>query len=210
MHPAAGAPEASLTGHALHEAKRALRAQIIAARDALDPAYRAAASQTIATRLEALSSFTAAQVVLVTLPFASEWDSRPFAHAALAAGKTLAMPRVNNTTRMLELHAISDIAGHVVPGYRGIPEPLPQLPRIDAATIDWVLVPGVAFNAQGYRLGYGGGFYDRLMTTLKPTAARIAGAFDAQIAPRIPAAAHDLRVDLIVTESRILPGVRQE
>jgi 5,10-methenyltetrahydrofolate synthetase len=205
MSSRAEGPETALTGAALHEAKRALRAQMIAARDALDLAYRASASRTICVRVEALSSFAMARVVFVTLPFDSEWNTRPLALAALASGKTLVVPRVNAATRMLELHAITDIAGDVKPGYRGIPEPLSTLPRIDAAAIDWVLVPGVAFSPEGRRLGYGGGYYDRLMmSTLDPTAPRIAGAFDAQIAAHIPAAAHDLGVDMIVTESRIL------
>jgi 5-formyltetrahydrofolate cyclo-ligase len=111
---------------------------------------------------------------------------------------------------MLELHAIRNIVTEVTPGYRGIPEPLPTLPRIDESAIDWVLVPGVAFSPEGRRLGYGGGYYDRLMSTLNPAAARIAGAFDAQIAARIPAASHDLSVDMIVTKSRILPDPASE
>jgi 5-formyltetrahydrofolate cyclo-ligase len=156
--------------------------------------------------VEALSSFAAAHVVLVTLPFGSEWDTRPLAEAALGSGKKLVVPRVNDATRMLELHAIGDIIADVTPGFHDIPEPLSTLPRIDAATIDWVLVPGVAFSPDGRRLGYGGGYYDRLMITLRPATPRIAGAFDAQIAQRIPAASHDLAVDLIVTESRIMPA----
>jgi len=204
MLPDAAHPDTALTGQALHEAKRALRTQMIATRDALDAGLRGSASRIIAARLEALPSFAAARVVLVTLPFDSEWDTRPLALAALASGKTLVVPRVNGATRMLELHAIGNIEAHVAPGYRGITEPLSILPRIDAAAIDWVLVPGVAFNAEGRRLGYGGGYYDRLMSTLKPAASRIAGAFDAQIATHIPAAAHDLCVEMIVTESRIL------
>jgi 5-formyltetrahydrofolate cyclo-ligase len=194
-----------LTGAALREAKRALREQVIAARDALDLAYRATASPLICARVAALPSFAAARVVLVTLPFGSEWDTRLLAQAALAAGKTLVVPRVNGATRMLELHAIGDIAADVAPGFHDIPEPLPALPRIDPAAIDWVLVPGVAFSPDGRRLGYGGGYYDRLMIELRPATPRIAGAFDAQIAERIPAASHDLCVDMIVTESRILP-----
>lgn len=204
MHTRAASPDTALTGPALHEAKRALRTQMIAARDMLDAGLRMSASRTIAARLEALPSFAAARVVLVTLPFDSEWDTRPLALAALASGKTLVVPRVNGATRMLELHAISDIEHHVAPGYRGIQEPLSTLPRIDAAAIDWVLVPGVAFSPEGRRLGYGGGYYDRLMSTLKPDTSRIAGAFDAQIVTHIPAAAHDLCVEMIVTESRIL------
>jgi 5-formyltetrahydrofolate cyclo-ligase len=205
MLPDAANRETALTGVALHEAKRALRTQMIAARDLLDPDFRATASQAIAERLRALPSFAASSVVLVTLPFQSEWDTRSFAEAVLASGKKLVVPRVNGSTRMLELHAVADI-GHVSAGYRGIPEPLPTAPRVEATAIDWVLVPGVAFSAEGSRLGYGGGYYDRLMITLSRAAARIAGAFDAQITAHIPAAAHDLCVDLVVTESRTLAG----
>jgi 5,10-methenyltetrahydrofolate synthetase len=205
MPDRAAGTKTELTGTALREAKRTLRTGMIAARDALDEALRATASLSICARVGALPSFAAARVVLVTLPFGSEWDTRPLARAALASGKTLVVPRVNGETRMLELHAIRDIAADVTPGYQGIPEPLPTLPRVDAATIDWVLVPGVAFSRNGRRLGYGGGYYDRLMILLRPDVPRIAGAFDAQIAERIPAASHDLSVDMIVTESRILP-----
>jgi 5-formyltetrahydrofolate cyclo-ligase len=205
----AESPEAALTGAALHEAKRTLRAQVIAARDALDPVMRASASQSIGTRVEALPTFQSARVVLVTFPFESEWDTRPLALAALGSGKNLAVPRVNGTTRMLELHAIRNLGSHLAPGYRGIPEPLSTLPRIEAAAIDWVLVPGVAFSAKGARLGYGGGYYDRLMALLAPATPRVVGAFDAQIVSHIPAAAHDLTVDMIVTESRILTTSNQ-
>jgi len=196
--------ETELTGAALREAKRALRAQVIAARDALDEGVRAAASLRICARVARLPSFAAARVVLVTLPFGSEWDTRPLARAALASGKTLVVPRVNGATRMLELHAIGDIVADVAPGFHDIPEPRATRPRIDAATIDWVLVPGVAFDLTGRRLGYGGGFYDRLLPLLRPDAPRIAGAFDLQIVERVPATTHDLTVGLMVTETRIL------
>ena len=210
MQPDAAGPEGALTGAALHAAKRALRATMIAARDALDPALRASASRSISERMQDLPAFAAARVVLVTFPFGSEWDTRPLAQTVLSSGKTLAVPRVHNVTRMLELHAINDIAHQITAGFRGIPEPLSKLPRIEATKVDWVLVPGVAFSADGRRLGYGGGFYDRLMATLAPATACIAGAFDAQIAAHIPAAAHDLYVDRIITESRTLPTVTKE
>jgi 5-formyltetrahydrofolate cyclo-ligase len=206
MLPDAASPDIVLTGPALHAAKRALRVQMIGARDAIDPALRASASRTIAARLQELPSFARARTVLLTLPFRSEWDTRPLALAALAEGKTLVAPRINGTARMLELHAITDIEHHVAPGYRGIPEPLSTLPRIDAAAVDWVLVPGVAFTAEGRRLGYGGGYYDRLMPSLTLGTTLVAGTFDAQIVAQIPSAAHDLRVDMVVTESRILPA----
>ena len=106
---------------------------------------------------------------------------------------------------MLELHVVTDIARDVTPGYRDIPEPLHGAAASRGArrsTGCWFPVSRSAPEAR--RLGYGGGYYDRLMITLQPGAARIAGAFDAQIVAHIPAASHDLRVDLVVTESRIL------
>ena len=198
-----------LTGLALHDAKRGMRAQIVAARDALAPAPRAVASEAIAAGVLALPSFVAARCVLLTLAFRSEWDTAPVFAAAFAAGKTVALPRVDNTSRMLELHAVQDIARDTRAGYRGIPEPLTDLTTVDRAAIDWVLVPGVAFDTAGRRLGYGGGYYDRLLSQLRPQASRVAGAFELQIVPLVPAAPHDLTVDCVVTESRVIATPRQ-
>lgn len=194
----------ALTGPALHDAKRVLREQVIAARDALDPQDRASASQAIAARVCALTSFRDARCILLTLPFRSEWDTRPLFAAALAGGKTIALPRVNGETRMLDLHGVIDLAAGTAPGYRGIPEPSATLPRIDIRDIDWVLVPGVAFNVAGRRLGYGGGYYDRLLALLTPGTPRVAGAYDLQVVPHVPAAPHDLMVDTIATPTRML------
>jgi 5-formyltetrahydrofolate cyclo-ligase len=194
----------ALTGPALHDAKRALRDQVIAARDALDPQDRVVASVAIAARICALPSFWRAQCILLTLPFRSEWDTRPLFAAALAGGKTIALPRVNAETRMLDLHGVTDHATHTAPGYRGIPEPGVTLPRIDIGAIDWVLVPGVAFDVAGRRLGYGGGYYDRLLALLTPGTPRVAGAYDLQVVPQVPAAPHDLTVDIIATPTRML------
>jgi 5-formyltetrahydrofolate cyclo-ligase len=79
---------------------------------------------------------------------------------------------------------------------------------VDVAAIDWVLVPGVAFDLAGHRIGYGGGYYDRLLPTLREDAPRIAGAFELQIVERVPASAHDLKVDAIVTEARTIVAQR--
>jgi 5-formyltetrahydrofolate cyclo-ligase len=72
------------------------------------------------------------------------------------------------------------------------------------AAIDWVLVPGVAFDPNGHRVGYGGGYYDRLLPLLQQDAHRISGAFELQLVDRVPTAPHDLTVDAIVTERRTL------
>jgi len=201
-NPAVGA--AAPHGPALRAAKLALRRELLAARDALPEATRAAAAAAIVARLAALPSFAAARCVLLTLPYRSEWDTRALVRIAIAAGKTVAIPRVDTAARMLEARAIVDPDVDAEPGFRGIPEPRAGRPRIEPAAIDWVLVPGVAFDAAGRRLGYGGGYYDRLLPLVPPSTPRVAGAFDLQIVPRVPAAPHDLAVDAVVTESRAI------
>jgi 5-formyltetrahydrofolate cyclo-ligase len=146
--------------------------------------------------------------VLLTLPFGSEWDTRLLLASALELGKTAAVPRVNLEKRMLDIHAVCDLAREVAPGYRGIPEPTADCPPVPLASIDWVLVPGVAFDVRGHRIGYGGGYYDRLLPALPRSAARIAGAFELQIVDEVPTAPHDLALDAIITESRTIAPAR--
>ena len=191
-------------GVALRDAKRAIRDRVLATREALPARQREAASEKIVGRLIALPSFLAARTIFVTIPFRNEWDSRLLAQRALILGKRLASPRVNPQSRMLSLHRVCDLSIDVAPGYRGIPEPTTLCPAVAIDEIEWVLVPGVAFDIHGRRLGYGGGYYDRLLPLLPRAAPRIAGAFEAQLVDEVPAAPHDLSVDFIVTEARIV------
>lgn len=167
-------------------------------------AAHAEASIAIGNALAARDDFGRAATVLLTLPFGSEWDTRPLVLAALERGKTVALPRVAAATRALDLCSVTNPDHDVLPGYRGIPEPQAHCARIDPQAIDWVLVPGIAFDEQGHRLGYGGGYYDRLLPMLRADSSRVAGAFELQVVARVPAAAHDLRVHALATERRSL------
>ncbi len=176
----------------------------MAARDARDAPARARDSAAIAAVIAALPGFVQARCALVTLPFRSEWDSRPLLDAVLARGDVAVLPRVEAPARMLALHRVRDPDTDIAPGYRGIPEPREHLPRVDLRNVDWVLVPGVAFDVRGHRLGYGGGYYDRLLALMAPSVPRVAGAFDLQVQEDVPAAPHDLTVDVVVTPTRTL------
>lgn len=193
--PTVGAP--------LREAKQAMRTLVAAARDALDPAWRAQASVRLVERIAALSTLVDAGTVLLTAPFRSEWDASPLVARALAAGKVVALPRVDESSRMLELRRIVDPARDIVAGYRGLPEPARGCERVATASIDWVLVPGIAFDRMGGRLGYGGGYYDRLLPVLPARATRVAGAFSAQIVDAVPSAPHDITMDTVMTEAGV-------
>jgi 5-formyltetrahydrofolate cyclo-ligase len=191
-------------GSNLRDAKRALRARILAARDAMAEPLRFRASRVIADALLARADLAAAHTVLVTLPFGSEWDTRPLIEALLHRGKVVAVPRVNVTTRMIDLLVITHAVDDVTAGYRGISEPAIHCAAIATTEVDWILVPGVAFDASGRRLGYGGGYYDRLLPHARQDARRVAGAFELQIVQSVPAAPHDLSVDVVVTEERLI------
>lgn len=194
----------------MRDAKRLLRERLMSARDALDPALRARASRAIAARIEALAAYRSARIVLLTLPFRSEWDATLLVRSALAAGKIVGVPRVDPTARMLQPLRILDPDADTEAGYRGIPEPRAHCPAVALETVEWTLVPGIAFDARGRRLGYGGGYYDRLLPLLPRGAARIAGAFEAQLIEDVPAAPHDVGVDCIVTEQRIVDCARSD
>ena len=152
--------------------------------------------------------FASSRTVLLTLPFGSEWDTRALLEAALARAKTVALPRVNLETGMLDICAITRLEHDAAPGYRGIPEPSAHCELLDVASIDWVLVPGVAFDRDGHRIGYGGGYYDRLLPLLRADAHRVAGAFELQLVDHVPAASHDVAVDAVVTEARSISIAR--
>jgi 5-formyltetrahydrofolate cyclo-ligase len=198
------ASSAAPSGPALREAKRTLRFSVIAARDTLSAVRRAEASRAIAARVLELPQYAAARSVLLTLPFRSEWDATIVAHDALAAGKRVVVPRVDAPARILSLHTVGSLTADIAEGYRGIPEPRADLPLAAAGDIDLALVPGVAFDERGRRLGYGGGYYDRLLPLLATDVPRIAGAFDEQVVGSVPAAAHDLTVDFIATPTRLI------
>ena len=193
--------EDARSGSALHAAKRQLRLEVAVARDALDPAAREAGSRAIAERISGLESFLQARTLLVTLPYRSEWDTTRLARLAIEQGKTVVAPRVDAAARVLHLHSIADLRTDVAPGWRGIPEPRHHRPRVEPDAIDWILVPGLAFDRSGRRLGYGGGYYDRLLPLIAAAAARVAGAYDLQLVAHVPSAPHDLFVDWIVTPS---------
>lgn len=191
-------------GAPLREAKQTMRTTIAAARDALDPAWRARASEALVDRIAALATFAAARNVLMTSPFRSEWSAVPLIESALASGKVVALPRVDEPARMLVMCRIVEPPRDIVTGFRGVPEPATHCERVDTATIDWVLVPGIAFDRAGGRLGYGGGYYDRLLPMLPVRAARVAGAFSVQIVDAVPSAPHDITIDTLVTEAGVV------
>jgi 5-formyltetrahydrofolate cyclo-ligase len=181
--------------------KTALRRKIIAARDALPAAQRPALCSAITSQLLALDAYRNAACVLAYMSFGSEFDTASLIADALASGKQLCLPRVNRDTRRLELHRVEDLASDLQSGMWGIREPRADRPPVDLARIDFVLLPGVAFTPRCERLGYGGGFYDRLIPRFASRPPLVAAAFALQICDAVPLDANDQRVDVVITEN---------
>lgn len=179
--------------------KNELRKKALVARDSLLPGQRSSKSRQIEERLFSLPEFKSAHVIMFFASFRSEVETAPMIRRALAAGKRVVLPKVKG--KELELFEIKIFDSDVSPGAWGIPEPRGSaLVKLDE--LDVIIVPGVAFDERGNRLGYGAGFYDKLLSEFKkPT---VAIAFEQQIVPMILADPHDVPVKKIVTENRII------
>jgi len=183
-------------------AKRELRRLAIADRDAIPAEERRAISEVICRLVAESTEFGQARCVLLFASFGSEVDTTWLLRAALADGRRLVLPRVDPGTGALEIREVRSLEDDLAPGLWGIPEPVPErCPRVDLGDVDFVLVPGVAFDHARRRLGYGGGYYDRLLAELPASAAAIAICFAAQLRESVPAADHDQRVPAIITEN---------
>jgi len=189
--------------------KAALRKEILARRDALTVEHRRAKSCQITKKVASLVEFATAESVLLFASFGSEVDTWPLIHHALQAGKTVALPAVavDKGNKRLVIRRITDTTNDLFPGTWGIMEPAEACPELKIAALDFILLPGVAFDQRGYRLGYGGGYYDRLIAGLpQNTGDRglVAVAFELQIVPQVPTSDFDLPIPVIVTEKRIM------
>jgi 5-formyltetrahydrofolate cyclo-ligase len=196
----------------LRPVKDALRRDIFARRDGLPPDERARKSQAIAARLLQLPSLIEAECVLAYSSFRSEVETPELIATLLAQGKDVVLPKVNRQTRTLDLYGIADLLRDTAPGPWGIKEPVPaRCELISPRDLQFVIIPGVAFDLQGRRVGYGGGYYDDLLARLRPRMAPeqlVAVAYEVQIVPEAPARGKDIPVPYIMTEDRLIEASR--
>lgn len=165
----------------------------------MQPEQRTAKSREIEERLFSLPEFKAAGAVMFFASFRSEVDTEPMIRRALTFGKKVILPKVQGAE--LALFEIASFDKDVSPGAWGIPEPHETKPvRLDE--IELILVPGAAFDCRGNRLGYGAGFYDKLLAAFRKTT--VALSFEAQIVPQVPADLHDIPIKKIITERRVI------
>ena len=181
----------------LKRAKRDLRREVLARRDALPVAERRSAASRVAARLADLPDLRTATTLLAYAAFGSELDPAPY--AASLHGDVVALPRVGDHDMVAVPYRVGE---PLDPSALGPMEPRGD--ALDPATVDAVLVPGVAFDRSGRRLGYGRGFYDRYFRLLRPGVPRIGLGYGLQVVEAVPTGAWDLAVDLVVTEVEVI------
>lgn len=186
--------------------KRLIRKSILSLREQLPPDLRAACNATITGRLLQLPEYLEAETVLGYMNFGSEYACELWSAQALLAGKQLVLPKVNRHTNRLDLYWVDDLESQLETGLWGIREPVVErCKRLnDINEVEFALLPGIAFSRDGARLGYGGGFYDKLLTHVPQHLTLATAAFGLQIVSQLPQEATDVKVGCIVTETETI------
>jgi 5-formyltetrahydrofolate cyclo-ligase len=194
-------PNLPRLGDPVAEAKHELRQNMREARDRLsiEEATRACAQAT--AYVLSVQPLLAAPLIALYAAMGSEMATVELARALRARGATLAYPRVVKGNRRLAFHRVDDLSDLVV-GHFGVPEPPINAPSVLLERIDAFIVPGLAFDESGNRLGWGKGHYDSSLAA-NDRALRIGFAFECQITERVPTEATDARMDLVITEGGV-------
>ena len=190
--------------------KQSLRKSILTLRDGLPLDVKSGLDAAIMARILLLPQYQEAQTLLGYMNFGSEFACENWAIQVLKDGKKLALPRVNRHTNTLDLYFVDDLETQLEPGLWGIREPMVErCERLKAINeVEFALLPGIAFTRKGARLGYGGGFYDKLLSG-SPYPVLAVAAYGLQVVEEIPQEETDVGVDWIITESETI-SCRQE
>lgn len=156
-------------------------------------------SNSIQERLIASQVFMQSHVIMAYMPIRNEVMTDLIIKAAYDSGKIVCLPRVSDEIRM-EATRVNDPGKQLKLSSLGIPEPDPVIPAFNPANIDLVIIPGIAFDRAGHRIGFGKGYYDRFVPFLKGGCNKVAAAYAFQVLNKIPFEDRDLCVDMIFTD----------
>lgn len=185
--------------------KREIRREVLRKRDSLSAEERFELSRLVCNNLLKLEDFQRSKVIHFFLTTKSEVITEGAIRSALAMGKDIVVPVIDKKHRSLFLSKIEDYDKELTTAPHGIIESRPEFYRpVALKDVDVMVLPGVAFDMRGQRLGYGAGYYDRLLKDGEDRPLLVALSFEIQIVDEIPAGDHDVRVNKIVTEKRVI------
>jgi 5-formyltetrahydrofolate cyclo-ligase len=189
----------------LKEKKSEIRQTTLSLRDGMTEKKRVKKSEEIKDRLFDFANFLEARIVLFYVNVKSEVVTEAMIRKAMQYEKGVVLPWIDQNKKEIVPYKVDDLNRDVQPGFLDIPEPVPQRCKVmPFEQIDLAIMPGIAFDERGGRIGHGTGFYDRLIPKLDVTTRKVALAFECQIVPQIPMEPHDRYIDIIVTEKRTI------
>lgn len=188
--------------------KRQLRKEILSKRALMPSQIRKNAESHIYPVLFELDAFKKSHVISSFVSFRDEVEMDIINQKILKNKMTLVLPYIDMETKTMTFHIVNALEELKINNF-GILEPNPKLhPQIDIDQIDLVLTPGVAFDLHGYRVGYGGGFYDRFFSEIKKAIPKVGIAFELQVVNTLEPEIHDLPVTHLITESGLRSFVK--
>lgn len=191
-------------------AKSALRTEMMARRDALPQSERERLAAAFTEHLTSMQEYIAARSVLATMSIGSEWNTLAFLKRAQADGKAVVLPRLTPPPRRMALHRVEDLDRDLIPGVWNIPEPDPdRCAPATLADVDFAIVPALAVDRDGYRLGYGAGYFDKLLTGRGARPFCITALPTSFVVEALPHEDHDVPVDAIMDELGLIASGRK-
>lgn len=183
--------------------KKEFRKYIIEKRDELDKVVKSQRNAKIITKLTDSKYYRCAQTIFVFVSFGSEVDTHGFIEQSLKDGKTVGVPKIITKEQGIEVLKITGL-GDLKPGYYGILEPVEGCQPIASDDIDLIIMPGVAFDRSGGRIGYGAGYYDRYLAAMTKSVRKIALGYSFQVLDYVPTEDFDIRIDGIITDEEVI------
>lgn len=178
--------------------KKLLRQRMISMRDELDTMWKKEYDAAQAKAFLASRFYREAKSLMFNVSFGSEFNTIPLIQEALRNDKMVCVPKVHSKALGIIVYQINSI-NELVPGYQGILEPAKGAKLVSVLDVDTVVVPGLAFDGEGYRLGYGGGFYDRFLSMYCLN--KISFAYPFQMLNEIPKEKHDIKVSKVFVKT---------
>lgn len=189
----------------IQEKKLDIRNEIGVTLEALKTSELTKKIRKIEDRLFDFANFLEAKIALLYMNTSYEVSTQKILKKCFKYNKVVVLPAFREEKRRMTLMKISNLGADLTPGPRGVPEPdEKRCKTVPIESIDIAIIPGIAFDEKGGRIGTGRGYYDKLIPDLSITTRKVALAFECQILPQIPMESHDRHVDIIITEDRII------
>jgi 5-formyltetrahydrofolate cyclo-ligase len=189
----------------IRETKQEIRAEVSHLLKSLSESELAERRQAVEGRLLDFANFLEANIVLLYVGREGEVPTETILHRCYDLNKVVVLPAFHPSSREMTLMKVDQVKKDLKTGPRGVLEPDPS--RCKIVPIDYIdiaIVPGIALDEKGARIGTGEGYYDRLIPKLSITTRKVALAFEEQIVPQVPMEPHDKHVDIIITDQRIV------